>query len=404
MDAQKAFERFEKTGAGLLPVFLLAALAITATLSVVSLSNKIPTVPLELTKGVLNLGRLASYSIDLSDHTKLASEDGAESERDQEDRREIEESLPANEFTWIGNVQDSRQPNAVGFVFLSTDRTIYAYFVQSSGLQLAGDSRFAVLLTSKTKDDRTIQTSSSQIFHIATPWSQTQVVSISGHLEKVLTKVLETHRKQLGSKEFGSEQLAELDSDIVEFERNLSARTAYWLIEQAPIKSSVVADILGSEWRGNSPTLNALLLIGFCDTASEEYDHAAIKAYLQKVGSSLDVKPGSKSGFYVLHAMSNELHVAKMFPQSISQAEIDRRLQSEWLPSTLKDGKTDMAQVEQLLNELTQSDPLILVGEIDKPFRAKIYQRSSTKNTDSAENKDDARNTDSNVDAKEITK
>ncbi len=92
------------------------------------------------------------------------------------------------------------------------------------------------------------------------------------------------------------------------------------------------------------------------------------------------------------------MHVAKMFPQSISQAEIRRRLQSEWLPATVKAGKTDMAQVEQLLNELTQSDPLVLVGEIDKPFRAKIYQRSSTKNSDSA------KNTDSNVDPKEITK
>lgn len=390
MDAQKAFERFEKTGAGLLPVFLLAALAITATLSVVSLSNKIPKVPLELAEGVLNLGRLASYSIDFSDHTTLA---GAESERAQEDRREIEESLPANEFTWIGNVQDSRQPHALGHVFLSSDRTIYAYFVLSTGLQLVGDSRFAVVLTSKTKDDRTIQTSSSQIFHIATPWSQWQVVSISGPLEKVLVKLLEAHRKQVGS-----EQLAELDSNIVEFERNLSARTAHWLIEQAPIKSSVVANILGSEWRGESPILNALLLIGFCNTASEEYDHAALKAYLQNKGSSKESNAEATSGFYVLHAMSNELHVAKMFPQSISQAEIDRRLQSEWLPATVKAGKTDMAQVEQLLKELTQSDPLVLVGEIEKPFQAKIYQRSRTTNTDSA------KNTDSNVDPKEITK
>jgi hypothetical protein len=393
MDAQKAFERFEKTGAGLLPVFLLAALAITATLSVVSLSNKIPKVPLELTEGVLNLGRLASYSIDLSNHTKQASEDGSESEGAQEARREIEESLPANEFTWIGSVQDSRQPHALGHVYISADRTIYAYFVLSTGLQLAGDSRFAVVLTSKTKDDRTIQTSSSQIFHIATPWSQTQVVSISGHLEKVITKLLETHRKQLGS-----EQMAELDSNIVEFERTQSARTAYWLIEQAPIKSSVVAEILGSEWRGESPILNALLLIGFCNTASDEYDHAALKAYLQNNGSSNDSKTEASSGFYVLHAMSNELHVAKMFPQSISQAEIDRRLQSEWLPATVKAGKTDMAQVEQLFMELTVGDPLALVGEIEKPFRAKIYQRSSTKNTNSA------KNADSNVDPKEITK
>lgn len=393
MDAQKAFERFEKTGAGLLPVFLLAALAIAATLSVVSLSNKIPKVPLELTEGVLNLGRLASYSIDFSDHITLASEDGAESERAREAKLEIEESLPANEFTWIGTVQDSRQPSALGQVYLSADRTIYAYFVPSTGLQLAGDSSFAVVLTSKSKDDRTIQTSSSQIFHIATPWSQTQVVSIRGHLEKVLVKLLETHRKQLGS-----EQLAELDSNIVEFERAQSARTAYWLIEQAPIKSSVVADILGSEWRGNSPTLNALLLIGFCKTASEEYDHAALKAYLQKNGSSKESKTEASSGFYVLHGMSNELHVAKMFPQSISQAEIDRRLQSEWLPATVQAGKTDMVQVEKLMKELTQSDPLILVGEIEKPFRAKIYKRSSTKNADSAQN------TDRNVDAKEITK
>ncbi len=393
MDAQKAFERFEKTGAGLLPVFLLAALAITATLWVVSLSNKIPKVPSELTEGVLNLGRLASYSIDLSDHITLASEDGAGSELAQEAKLEIEESLPANEFTWIGAVQDSRQPSLLGQVYLSADRTIYACFVPSTGLQLAGDSSFAVVLTSKTKDDRTVQTSSSEIFHIATPWSQTQVVSIRGHLEKVLTKLLETRRKQLGS-----EQLAELDSNIVEFERAQSARIAYWLIEQAPIKSSVVADILGSEWRGNSPTLNALLLIGFCDTASEEYDHAALKAYLQNNGSSNESKAEANNGFYVLHAMSNEMHVAKLFPQSISQAEIRRRLQSEWLPATVQAGKTDMVQVEKLMKELTQSDPLVLMGEIEKPFRAKIYQRSSTKNTDSA------KNADSNVDAKEITK
>lgn len=393
MDAQKAFERFEKTGAGLLPVFLLAALAITATLSVVGLSNRVPRIPPELTEAVMNLGRVVSYMIDLSGHTTVVREDSSEFERAQKAQLEIESSLPANKFTWIGTVQDSRDPSALIPVFLSADRTIYAYFVPSTGSRVAGDPSHAVVLTSKTKHDRTIQTCSSEVFNIATPWSQMQTVDANGDLGKILTQALEAHHKQLGS-----EQLEELDTDIVAFERKQLTRTAYWLIEQAPIKSSVVSEMLGSKWRGDNQVRNALLLIGFCKSASEEYDRAAIQAYLQQTGSSNENKTEATSGFYVLHAMSNEMHVAKMFPQSISQAEIRRRLQSEWLPATVQAGNTDMVQVEQLMKDLTQSDPLVLVGEIEKPFRAKIYQRSSKKNTDSA------KNTDSNVDPKEITK
>jgi hypothetical protein len=393
MDAQKAFERFEKTGAGLLPVFLLAALAIASTLSVVGLSNRVPRIPPELTEAVMNLGRLVSYMVDLSGHTKLVGEDSLEFEEAQEARLEIESSLPENKFKWIGAIQDSREPSDLVPVFLGADRTIYACFVPSKGIRVAGDPSYVVVLTSKTKNDRTIQTCSSEVFNIVTPWSQIQTVDASGDLGKIFTQTLEAHRQQIGS-----EQLSELDSNIVKFEREQMARTAYWLIEQAPIKSSVVSEMLGRRWRGDNEVRNALLLIGFCKSASEEYDHAALKAYLQNNGSSNESEAETTNGFYVLHAMSNEMHVAKMFPQSISQAEIRRRLQSEWLPATVQAGKTDMAQVEKLMKELTQSDPLVLVGEIEKPFRAKIYQRSSTKKSDSA------KNTDSNVDAKEITK
>lgn len=398
MDAHKAFERFEKTGAGLLPVFLLAALAITATLSVVGLSNRVPRIPPELTEAVMKLGRLVSYMVDLSGHTDLVGEDSSEFEEAQEARLEIESSLPEKVFTWIGALQDSREPTDLVPVFLNADRTVYAYFVPSKGIRVAGDPSYVVVLTSRTKNDRTIQTCSSEVFNIATPWSQMQTVDANGDLGKIITQVLEAHRKQLGS-----EKLEELDSDIVAFERKQMARTAYWLIEQAPIKSSVVSEMLGGRWRGDNEVRNALLLIGFCKSASEEYDRAAIQAYLKQIGREENSAEPS-SGYYVLHAMSNEMHVAKMFPQSINPTEIRRRLQSEWLPATVQAGKTDMVQVEQLMKELTQSDPLVLVGEIEKPFRAKIYQRSSAKNSDRKQNTDSAKNADSNVDPKEITK
>lgn len=398
MDAQKAFERFEKTGAGLLPVFLLAALAITATLSVVGLSNRVPRILPELTEAVMNLGRVVSYMVDLSGHTKIVGEESSEFDQAKEARLEIESSLPENKFKWIGTLQDSREPSDLVPVFLSADRTIYAYFIPSKGIRVAGDPSYVVLLTSRTKNDRTIQTCSSDVFNIATPWSQIQTVDASGAMGKIFTQTLEAHRKQLGS-----EQLEELDTDIVAFERKQMARTAYWLIEQAPIKSSSVSEMLGRRWRGDNEVRNALLQIGFCKSASEEYDLAAIQAYLKQIGKEENNAEAS-SGYYVLHAMSNEMHIAKLFPQSISQTEIRRRLQSEWLPATVLAGKTDMAQVEKLMKELTQSDPLVLVAEIEKPFRSKIYQRSSATNSDRTQNTDSATNTDSNVDPKEIPK
>lgn len=42
MDARQAFERFEKQGAGLLPVILLTIVAVASTIAILTLKSKIP--------------------------------------------------------------------------------------------------------------------------------------------------------------------------------------------------------------------------------------------------------------------------------------------------------------------------------------------------------------------------
>lgn len=376
MDGKTAFERFEKTGAGLLPLICLSGLAILATILVVDIAASIPNDNRAITSKIIDAGYAFGKTFGYGERYEAIPPEADYFRIMDVGRKEVDVAFPSPAYTYVGAYQAADLPNSGFHVYLDASRRSVIEVINPKGGETGRPGRQIVCFTSITVDDQLIITCNTKIPNFETPWVRWEVVPAEGALSEVADKLAEIHQERVASQSLRGVE----PEDFIKLSQQQSARTAAWLIDQAPLPASKLMECLGIDTStSDNKQAAALLLMGFCKGASEGYDRVAIESYQQQMRDAGE-EPLEAEALFVLHAMTNELSLCERFPRSISKDAMFYRLENEWVRRTANAGKADREQIENLLVEFTKDEPLVQLGTIVKPFNAKIFQRSDKRN------------------------
>jgi hypothetical protein len=371
MNVKTGFERFEKSGAGILPVIFIAGLTILGTMGVVELAAQIPNEKPRLMSLVIDLGAMVGKSLGYGERYEPVDEGTACFDKTQKELPEISKAFPAPAYSYVGAFQVADTEKGCFHVYLNESQQVLVEVLDMERRESAASSRYLVCMTSVTDDQRLIKTCNSRTTSFARPWIDEKLIETSEELPAIVSELEGAHKSRMASL---SVQSIPPDT-VMARSREEAERTALWLIEQAPLPLSMMMDYSRELGIPENPRFAALLLMGFCRESSKGYDRVAKQVYLDQLRTEgKDAIPPEQ--LFVMHAMTNELHLCDEFPASISNDEATRRLDRDWLNQIIADGKRDPQRIERFLHELTQANPLTELGSIERPFPARIYQRS----------------------------
>jgi hypothetical protein len=371
MDAQRAFDRFEKSGGGIVPVALLAALTIAATLGVFHAANQFresQAIP------VLVMGNLFSKSMGCADSFDAVPEDAPQYADLHAQREEMDQLFPSPTYEYVGMFAPKF---LAGFhLYLDAKNRLQVIVKRFKDKEGKKPGNLYTVFTSFTADDRIIRTLNREISLARIPWLDTQLVSSEGNPEEIVAALRSKHLFRVN--ELALQELT--PENILSINREQATRAGLWLMEQAPLSVSRLEDLVGNVWGKRASEQNKnYFLIGFCDGAAEEFDRMAIDAYLNRVNE--EDRSEEAKGLFALHAMSNRFHlVSTLVPTSDApRSDASKKERADWLKSALAEPVSPPSDLERFMESITTDDPMVLLGEIDKPFPAKIYQRTSQK-------------------------
>lgn len=376
MDARRAFERFEKSGAGWLPVAGLSALAILTTLLLIELLANLPpssqnSFPVGLVSIGRQLGTNVGYSVELKfkalddSNVKQALADlPIELEQKQQfidDRAALVKLSTENKLTYAGGL--FRRDGAASQLLLDQQKRFAVIFSALS------ENAVRVTIESFLQDGRYITTANTPKQIPSLDWIDQKVLPSQGLLSELIPLLIEEHLARLGDS-------PSVEISVENFEKligSTNTKIGDWFITQSPLSvaefQKVLIDNILQDVKLDEV---AYLLIGFCDGQSAAYDRIAIEAaqgQLREQGKPIP----EASELIALHAMTNQLHLSQLFPDS--DIDLTELAKTEWMPALVRDGQTTSSQVEEYLNRLVPDNSLVELIQLEKPFPTRIFQR-----------------------------
>lgn len=376
MEARRAFERFEKSASGSLPIAILSIAGICITIAIFHLSSQLKTLP---RSPILILGYVVSRSTGYATRLQTLSADDERRNRLDSDKQHFDALLPSPGYVYVGTYTNSLD---YGFhLYIDTELRAQVHAQRLSSEKPKGDppkDRFR--FTSFTDDGRAILSTGTEDenLYAKAPWLEINAVKASGSSELILSELRASHRKQTSS-----EFLVELtpgNCEAINLEH--ANRLGEWLMQQAPLTVDKFDGIFPPFRAFSQKADKELFLIGFCDGLSEEFDRVAIDTYRQ-AEIALGKTPPSSEELVAIHAMTNRFHIAALLtPPSDETKPMEQKIGVSARRILLAKQKTlfsaeseSLDDLESFLMEFFERNPIARVGEIDKPFAARIYLR-----------------------------
>lgn len=380
MDARKAFDRFEKSGAGFLPIVLLSAIAIAATAGVFHIAKQLRIIP---PYAVTVLGALVAKSSGYGNQLEPITE--AEEREAKFTKVVFDRKLLEEQYAYIGAFYRSRGRVCHVYVDLQNRTQVTAYRWSEEALQTGTDGKKTVpagfIFTSYTEDGRVIRTVHGDIEPLQGPWVSTEPVEGPGNASELIEALRTRHLERIAN-----ETLRELTTEnTISIAREQSDRTGAWLMSQAPLtveKLETLSDIpvFGKKAK---PKDKAAFLVGFCDGAADDADRVALESWNRELQAQ--GKPAvAAEDVVVIHAMTNRFHlINRVLPQDdTDEQEKIRKQMIARLGASVGNLMDGQEPSQEALAEMLQAlDPLsapTLSGEIQQPFAAKFYLRKGS--------------------------
>jgi hypothetical protein len=377
MDASKAFDRFEKSGAGFLPIVLLSAIAIAATAGVFHFAQQLRLIP---PYAVTVLGALVAKSSGYGNQLEPITE--AEEREAKFTKLVFDRKLLEEQYAYIGAFHRSRGRVCHVYVDLQNRTQVTAYRWSEEASKEGTDAKKKVpagfIFTSYTEDGRVIRTVHADIEPLQGPWVSTEPVEGPGDASGLIEALRTRHLERIAN-----ETLRELTSDnTVSIAREQSDRTGAWLMSQAPLTVEKLETLSDAPVFGKKakPKDKAAFLVGFCDGVADDADRVAFEAWNRELQAQ--GKPAvAAEDVVVIHAMTNRFHlINRVLPEEDTdeQEKIRKQMIARLGASVgnLMDGQEPPQ--EALAKMLQMLDPLsapTLTGEIQQPFPAKFFLR-----------------------------
>jgi hypothetical protein len=380
MKARSALDRFENSFGGIVPVALLASLAIAGTLAVFHLANAQPD---RQVLSILVAGNVLSRTLGLADVVEKVDEEIASVSDVRSQKDEFDRLLASSPVVYAGLF--ASKSHGAFHLYIDTEHRIQILIKRlkvpeaakavAEGMEImAVPGELLVGMISYTEDDRVLQTQTRKARLIHPPWVEVESLSSDSDGEVLIAELRSKHLQLVGDA-----KLRDITVDnILDWNRTEAERESAWLMDQAPLTlpkwDALIGGILTSR---ATEAERGYLLVGFCDGASEEYDRMAIDAFLKQRGD--DTTPIAAEGLIAVHAMTNRFHLLQTLvpvPEA-KQSRAKSKLRAGWIKQAITEPVSTTAELDSMIAEITSEDPLVLLGEIEKPFPAKIYQRSS---------------------------
>jgi hypothetical protein len=377
MKARSALDRFENSLGGFVPVALLASLTIAATLAVFHLANARPDMKVV---SILVTGNMLSQTFGMANaFEKVENEIPPVSEVPSQ-KDEMDRMLASPNRVYAGMFASN--VHADFHLYIDTEHRTQILIKRlkatetakgaAEGIAIPGE--LLVCMTSFTEDDRVLHTQTSKARLIDPPWVQVELLSSDSDGEVLLAEVRSKHLQLVWDAKLREITL----ENILALNRAASEREYAWLMDQAPLTPAKWDVLIGSVFTAKATEADReYLLVGFCDGASEEYDRIAVDAFLKQRGD--DTAPIAAEGLIAVHAMTNRFHLLQTLvpvPEA-KQSKPKSQLRAGWIKQAITEPVSTTAELDSMIAEISSEDPLVLLGEIEKPFPAKIYQRSS---------------------------
>lgn len=365
MDARAAFEKFEKRGAGVWPVLVLSLLAFVATMLVVQMAKRLKSMDNAASHFIaagFNIARTLGFDTELAPLDEPSAE--LHSGVIAKERTELDEAIPEN-LKYCGLFQSTGLDELWHQTWLDAGGRYQVEILRPQ--QREDGSYYPILISSQTEGDEWLFTSSEQMYLQAPSWQKLNAFeSKMDPLKVYLPKMLAEHQLFVGDQKL---KLITQDN-YVPLNEGRKRREMLWLIEQAPLPIHFMEKLMLAKRPEATKDETAQVLIGFCWGLCKSYDMVAIESFRDQFPDKAS-QTENVDEMVVLHDVTNQVHIAHRLLGSKTQFD---ELSLEWTQELLRDGRTNPQAVEAYLEKLTRPAPLIKIGELQKPFPAKIYR------------------------------
>ena len=263
MKARSALDRFENSLGGIVPVALLASLAIAGTVAVFHWVNARPDMQV---LSILVAGNVLSKTFGLADVVEKVDDEvpsvaEVRSQKDELDR------ISASPSVVYAGLFASKVHGAFHLYIDTEHRTqilikrlkvTEAAKAVAEGMAIPGE--LLMCMTSFTEDDRVMQTQTRKARLIHPPWVQVESLSSESDGDVLMAELRSKHLRLVGDAKLREITL----ENILALNRAASERESVWLMDQAPLTPAKWDALIGSVFTAKATEADrAYLLVGF---------------------------------------------------------------------------------------------------------------------------------------------